>query len=882
MIILYKTKFHIWPPIITGLLLLPVFFYWRLWPFGENTLAWCDLQQQVVPLWMQFSDMLRGDTSLLYSFKAAGGMDMWGVMLFFVSSPLSLVTAFFDKAQFLNLANVLTAVKLMLCAVGMSSLLYKRYPNLETADRTTISVCYAFSGFSMLFYQNSVWLDMAAAFPLLYMAFLAMDERCNGRLYCAMLVLSIVINYYLSYVVIIFLLIAAGTRCVFHIAPGKRGEYAARVGGYTALALALSSTVWLPSLIQVAGSARGTSVIDTISSAKLFAHLPTTLPFLCCSAVVFALAIFSFQGRLKSGKSCEVILAAIMIIPIFIEPVNLIWHTGSYQAFPVRYGFILITLICSLAAGALEGGTEIPANKKSAVTGLIAAVALTYALGSTLLYMRIDEISVYVRRLWGDVESLVYILDWAILLFGAGALVMALCGVGKLTGRARSVVLALLMAAQSLFFGAVFIGEAASSGSWLPFITNLESKITDDEFYRVKSEAKLFDVNLIGGLGYNTLAHYTSLTKDEYLHTIRDWGYSGYWMEVGSHGGTLITDALLRNRYVIASDDKFEKQLTQIYSNEGFQIYEEDISLPFGILSSADLSEISQMPELERPMVGQWVLSELSGEEAEFVRKLEPSGLINLDAYYSNGRVEARITDQGDDAFIFYNIEVAGKQILYFDGYNGSSTNLYESINAAVDIWVNGDRVQRNYPSQKSNGIVELGRFEDETVTVVITVKKNFAASSFGVFSLDYTALERLTKDVDRENLSVSGRRITGKINSQDGGEMLFICVPYDRGWNLKINGEKVDAQEAFGSFIAAPLKKGENNLVMEFFPVGMKVAAALTIISIPAALLFIKFNKKRKFSSNLEKMMEYTLLALASFALAAVSVIPVAIWAFA
>lgn len=69
---------------------------------------------------------------------------------------------------------------------------------------------YAFSGYSMLFYQNTVWLDVMYFFPLLLIAFnsLVKRKRTGGLIFC--LVGMLVLNYYLSYMVVLFTILYFG------------------------------------------------------------------------------------------------------------------------------------------------------------------------------------------------------------------------------------------------------------------------------------------------------------------------------------------------------------------------------------------------------------------------------------------------------------------------------------------------------------------------------------------------------------------------------------------------------------------------------------------------------------------------------------------------
>ncbi|MBR4306226.1 MAG: hypothetical protein IKT78_05215 [Ruminiclostridium sp.] len=48
------------PPVIVAAILLTVYALCGMYPFGDKTLAWCDMHQQVVPLLLNFKDILEG------------------------------------------------------------------------------------------------------------------------------------------------------------------------------------------------------------------------------------------------------------------------------------------------------------------------------------------------------------------------------------------------------------------------------------------------------------------------------------------------------------------------------------------------------------------------------------------------------------------------------------------------------------------------------------------------------------------------------------------------------------------------------------------------------------------------------------------------------
>ena len=74
-------------PLIVCAVMLYVFSKFQLYPFGKATVAWCDMNYQVVPMLMDMHDILSGKDGLFLNMHNAAGMDMWGVFCFFLSNP---------------------------------------------------------------------------------------------------------------------------------------------------------------------------------------------------------------------------------------------------------------------------------------------------------------------------------------------------------------------------------------------------------------------------------------------------------------------------------------------------------------------------------------------------------------------------------------------------------------------------------------------------------------------------------------------------------------------------------------------------------------------------------------------------------------------------
>ena len=169
----------------------------------------------------------------------------------------------------------------------------------------------------------------------------------------------------------------------------------------------------------------------------------------------------------------------------------------------------------------------------------------------------------------------------------------------------------------------------------------------------MKNNRKNYDVNLTGAIGYPTLNHYTSLTSENYMHGIRKLGYSAYWMEVSSVGGTLISDALLNQKYTVYRQHPVSE--TTIYSDGEYSIRQNDLVLPLGIVTDANLALEEELELTARPYAGEHLLRTLAQSGQSIVKEYPPTYTHNVSltrdgAYYN-------ITRQGSgDSIIEYQL----------------------------------------------------------------------------------------------------------------------------------------------------------------------------------------------------------------------------------
>ncbi len=855
--------------LITAILLAGFFSLGNLYPFGTKSIAWCDMDEQVIPLMADFKDILAGKSSILLSMQNAGGMNFWGVFLFFICSPFSFLVAFVEKADLKLFMNVLVILKMIVCSVTASIYFKKRFKHLDAWFNIVLSVMYAFSGYAMLFYQNVVWLDVMYLFPLLLLSFEKLIYEKKVIPYSICLSAIVVMQFYLGYMAVVYTLLFFGAYMLLDKDIENKKQICSLfiVGSF--LAALISAAAWLPSLIQCIDSARVTSIYNSLTRCDFIGKISTTGAIIACTAIIPS-ALVNLSGCLRDKRlKLYGTMFICTVIPIFVEPINRMWHTGSYQCFPARYGYATIFCGLILAAAILSKRHEEPENGYKIKNIFIPAFLTIFSIAVVIKYSKdnIYTLDEYTNSLWGNENSGKGILAIMFIMMLAYTSILYFYKNSLIRRQIAAILLIPAMVAECLISTNVYMVSAGRDSSRFEAIMSIADKIDDKDFYRVKSDKKYFNVNNIGAMGYNTIAHYTSLNKEDFFYGMKKFGYSAYWMELGAQGGTLFSDAFLSNKYYISS-----------YNYDGggsyYTLNRNDYCIPLGVVTKSDLTKNTEMSSRERFDIQNEVFKSVYNTSDDLFSKYDFWYTENIDELYltEDYAAEEHIfyrMDSNQNGLIKYHINVKGKEELYFECFDNLSTLLEEHINHTFDIYVNGKKLHSDYPNKSYNGILRLGTFEDEAVDVDLYVKDDIYCKSFGVAGLKYSVLERYINTPATGSLNVNGRKISGSYTVDDDS-WLIIQVPYDRGFSAEINGEKAEIHRVYSCFMAVRLSKGENNIELSYMPIGLTGGIFLTILGIALTVLFAVYRHKHKGSlikSKVLNMIMYVLVIIAGTA---------------
>ncbi len=851
----------------------------NVYPFGTLSVAWCDMCQQTIPLLLEFKDVLSGKSDLWLSLENAGGMNFFGVYFFNLSSPFTYLVAFFKKSQIAVAVNIMVALKLSLSAMTFGFWLKTQVKNASPIVVVTVSVLYAFSGWSLMYYQILSWLDTLYVFPILLIGLKNLTDGKTPIIYILSLFACILFHFYLSWAIVIFVCLYASV----YILLKKRdsGSFAKNFILSSIISALLSAVVIIPAFLQYLKSMRGGNIFQSLLKTEIFPNLYTSLP-----TFLSLLLVAPFIVRLVRNKTVDIIevLFLFLLIPVFLEPVASAWQTYDYMAFPTRYGFITIALGLTLATVGItdllnaekkEKSKDINKWVKLAVSCSAVIVAFLMIFYSKNYYEKNrDDLTAYAFSLWGDEKSLKALLVYYILPIAISIVTYLLIRFKIIQKYAFYGVIALLCVSEVWLSTNVYMIAPSNEVSGFNLAMELDGAIDDDEFYRVKLQDKIFDVNLVGAMGYNSIAHYTSLNRESTMRLVKELGYSSYWMETGSNGGTAFTDALLRHKYTVK---KYGSNAD--IKTENLLIDKNDVLFPTAFLIKKDGANKSDT-RLERWQIQDKLFERLTGTNGLY-QEYDYFELKNLSDLSESPLAKAKsdfaIVSTTGEGKITYQIQIKGNKSIYFDCFDLYTNALKEHVNDSVSK-ISVSRAGRkttyyNYPTKSKNGVMYLGDFSNTNVVLEVYLKKDVYANSFGVFSVDNDILKNAINQLIAGDFTVKKDKLSGKITAKDG-DALFTSFAYDEGYKVTINGKKAKTFSLNG-FLAIELNCGENRIEVGFFPSGLTFGTIIFVLGAMLLVAYMIFYKKIEEFKKFDGVFGIVTIGLGAVVLIAIYLMP-------
>ncbi len=602
-----------------------------------------------------------------------------------------------------------------------------------------------------------------------------------------------------------------------------------------ALGIGLSGIVFLPMLsgfflsTRTAGNQINWALIRSIDELTEFvSNLIVPNIYVSTdtvSSIVLAGCVFLFfqKKSWKGFKALSLFLLVLYLCPLW----GSVMHGFSYST--DRWHFAVIFILTASAVIAMDA--------KEHITGKEKIVFLSIALLSMVVHAVSEErdLSLFLRIAVFTGLSCILPLIW--------------------NTSKRKTVLLYYSATSCIMMGLFIFGPRVLGGSGysanfkangvydeiLSSTKDLEDKEPDFERWDMYNSS--FGASLIADY-YGTAAYYSTLNanvSDFYREMMISPGIrTASFILKGLDGRREIEALLSVAQYMDYQTDKEERREV---------IKENDSFIPLGFtydkyILKEDFDRLNPMEKSSRIM-DSVVLEEV---KPNYLRVDEKSnGYGNVELEYKAELTVPMERIRVDLPFEQYNMALHNNEgevfvflrDLYGDGnlYVGNkdvelkdASYLYYS--GVSDYWINVSEIKKD---QKGY----FFEIKQEGIT-------DFELSKMKIFwhPIDSRNIKERQENSLTE-LTVENNRISGKI-STNKEELLFLSIPYGNGWKALVNEKESEIWKANIGFMAIPLEKGENSIILNYQPPGLKAGAWCTALSVVLLVLLNIGESKR------------------------------------
>ena len=634
---------HFMAFLLPAVALLVMFLALDFYPFGEKSLLIMDMNGQYIHFFASLKDLVSGDSSLFFSWSKGMGQNYIGLFAYYLASPLSFITLFFDNEALPLGILVLTILKLSLCGLSFSVYLSRAFDENRTF-KLFFTSCYALMSYNLVYSLSLMWLDAVIYLPIILLGIESIIKGKKPLLFIVSIALMFLSNYYISFAVALFCVLYYFYRW-FSLNRMKDGRALVRnllKMALSALAgIGLSAWLLIPTVLDLSTRGRGYQSTNTFNFSFwdiLKKFIPgyydsitnSGLPAIFCGIGILLLAIAFFfnkeirpKVRLMAGG-----IFAVFFLSFWIVPLDEFWH--GMQApnwFPYRYAFLFSFFL----------------------------ILTAYFQFRTMEF----RLRPFLRE--GLSVSLI-LLVCANLYFNAEAMIQGLDGQ----------------------FGYKDVSEYQEF--YRQTETALSNVPADQEMCRIEKDYE-YSKNDALLFGYNGITHYSSTHISQINAFTKELGFtqSHFWNSY--FGSTPITDSLLNVKYIL-SKNTMSNLDTPLGAYDGVTLYQNNYCLPIGFAVQGEQN--SDDLNAGNPFVNQnRLLNALSGLDGQVFRPIEFEERSSDDGtevvyrftaqnkapvylYMRDGQTRASVAVNGYYVAPYFSSETKG--VLYIGSFSSGET----------------------------------------------------------------------------------------------------------------------------------------------------------------------------------------------------------------
>ena len=800
----------------------------KTYPFGKEILPKYDGYYQYAGFTSYYKNVLLGNESLFYSFKGLLGYNFYATSIYYMFNPTNLLCIFSTSENILEYYTFIILLRIGLSGFTMCKYLKYKFKNQSNLRYIIFSISYALMAYNVCYFFNYMYFDTVVLFPIVILGLDKLIYERKNRLYIISLTLSIISNFYIGYMVCIFSLLYF----IYNIVIYKLDKNIIKDFIISSL---LSGFMCMIIIIPEANELlKGKALLYTSNKTEYFKFnmnflnifykfLPGSTSnydlkygmvniYVSLFVIILVIKYFFNKKISKKERITTLIFILFFLFSISFNLLDFAWQLFQRPIwYPNRYIFTFSFFLITVAMKEITNITY-KTNIKENLIIIISFILLTlYSIISLKIHNDNLKIISYIL-------GIILILQYTFFLNNRNAKYLL-------------VMLFFIEVTTNAIFTLKIMGKTTTMTQYktneeinekaVKHIKEIENK--DNNFYRMELSTSTVH-NSPSLLNYNGINHFNSVKNAKTLNFLNKFNYQvtdDTSVEFNNYNPYLTS--LLGIKYINGSKD--EMYYENVYNENPYMYLNKDaLSLGYMIYNKEFKESNSSYQNTENLINSMLntdikrykVIDNFNGEDTE-IKEID-----NKKYVISKTSIKIEMEDKASNSMFL----IPSRNISFVANYS---------------IFINDEEI-------KDAVIKQSPIFINKGDTYKIIIKSNLSKTelnSLKWYQIDYDKYIETINELKKNEFNITkynkDNHIEGNIDVNNDKNVLLLTIPYDKGWNIYVDDNKVNYDICFDSFICLDLDKGKHNIKMNYVPSGFIVGLIISSLAFIVTIIYIR-----------------------------------------
>ena len=800
----------------------------KTYPFGKEILPKYDGYYQYAGFTSYYKNVLLGNESLFYSFKGLLGYNFYATSIYYMFNPTNLLCIFSTSKNILEYYTFIILLRIGLSGFTMCKYLKYKFKNQSNLRYIIFSISYALMAYNVCYFFNYMYFDTVVLFPIVILGLDKLIYERKNRLYIISLTLSIISNFYIGYMVCIFSLLYF----IYNIVIYKLDKNIIKDFIISSL---LSGFMCMIIIIPEANELlKGKALLYTSNKTEYFKFnmnflnifykfLPGSTSnydlkygmvniYVSLFVIILVIKYFFNKKIYKKERITTLIFILFFLFSISFNLLDFAWQLFQRPIwYPNRYIFTFSFFLITIAMKEITNITY-KTNIKENLIIIISFILLTlYSIISLKIHNDNLKIISYIL-------GIILILQYTFFLNNRNAKYLL-------------VMLFFIEVTTNAIFTLKIMGKTTTMTQYktneeinekaVKHIKEIENK--DNNFYRMELSTSTVH-NSPSLLNYNGINHFNSVKNAKTLNFLNKFNYQvtdDTSVEFNNYNPYLTS--LLGIKYINGSKD--EMYYENVYNENPYMYLNKDaLSLGYMIYNKEFKESNSSYQNTENLINSMLntdikrykVIDNFNGEDTE-IKEID-----NKKYVISKTSIKIEMEDKASNSMFL----IPSRNISFVANYS---------------IFINDEEI-------KDAVIKQSPIFINKGDTYKIIIKSNLSKTelnSLKWYQIDYDKYIETINELKKNEFNITkynkDNHIEGNIDVNNDKNVLLLTIPYDKGWNIYVDDNKVNYDICFDSFICLDLDKGKHNIKMNYVPSGFIVGLIISSLAFIVTIIYIR-----------------------------------------